>query len=70
MRLSVEFPPNTLSNVLPPGTYRLQLNLAAGNCRPVTRVVELTVTGEWFEDEDAMLRKGIGAKAIEPKAGA
>jgi len=56
--------PNTGSHLLPPGTYRLELVAAAGNAKPVSRTVELNVTGNWFEDETRMLREGVGLQLL------
>lgn len=63
--LELEVKPNTLSHLIPPGTYRLTLRIAAGNSKPVTKVVEISVTGDWYSDEKRMLSEGIGVRFID-----
>jgi len=62
--LDLEVNPNTKSNLLAPGTYRLELQVAAANSAPVERVVEITVTGQWFADERKMLQDGVGLRVV------
>jgi len=64
LALDLEVAPNTRSHLLAPGTYRLELRVAAANSAPVTKVVEITVTGEWFPDEHKMFQDGIGLRVI------
>jgi hypothetical protein len=60
--LDLEVPPATLSHLVPPGAYRLELRVAA-NCAPVTKAIELTITGKWFEDQNQMFLDGLGFNA-------
>lgn len=60
--LDLEVSPNTKSHLLSPGTYRLDLQIAAANSRPVNKQVEVTVTGKWFSDEQKMFHDGIGLR--------
>ncbi len=62
--LDLEVNPNTKSNLLAPGTYRLELQVAAANSRPIKKLVELTVTGQWFADERRMFQDGIGLRVV------
>jgi len=62
--LDLEVPPATLSHLVPPGVYQLQLRVAAANCAPVTKAIEFTITGKWFEDQAKMFSDGLGLKAI------
>lgn len=62
--LDLEVNPNTKSNLLGPGTYRLELQVAAANSRPVKKVVEVTITGKWFVDERQMFQDGIGLRVV------
>jgi len=62
--LDLEVNPNTKSNLLSPGTYRLELQVAAANSRPVKKVVEITITGKWFADERQMFQDGIGLRVV------
>jgi hypothetical protein len=61
----LEFAPNTLSHLVPPGVYRIELKLAAANVKPVTKTIEINHTGEWFADENKMFSDGIGIKEID-----
>lgn len=60
----LEIAPNTLSHLLPPGIYRLELKLAAANMTPKTKVIEINHTGQWYADEDYMFSDGFGMKEI------
>lgn len=62
--LDLEVNPNTKSNLLAFGTYRLELQVAAANSAPVQRVVEITVTGQWFADERKMFQDGVGLRVV------
>jgi hypothetical protein len=37
-----------------PGTYRLEVILAAANCRPIRGFFDIVLTGEWFDSENQM----------------
>ena len=62
--LAVEFPSATRSHLLQPGVYRLELKIAAGNVAPKDKTVELTVTDNWFDEEEVMFRDGIGLRLV------
>jgi len=62
--LITEWRSNTGSHLLAPGTYRIELRLAAANSRPVSQTVELTVSGNWFADEERMFQDGIGLRVV------
>jgi hypothetical protein len=53
-----------LSHLIPPGSYQLELRVAAANHAPVTKTIELTITGKWFEDQTQMFSDGLGLKVI------
>jgi hypothetical protein len=38
--------------------------IAAGNVAPIDKTVELNVTGNWFDEEEAMFRDGIGLRVV------
>lgn len=60
LSLDLEVLPNTESHILETGTYRLELRVAAANAKPRLATVEVTVTGDWFDNQDEMFVKGIG----------
>lgn len=62
--LDLEFPPNTGSHLLAPGAYQLELKIAAANAAPVTKRLEITVTENWYPDEQRMFRDGIGLRVV------
>ena len=55
---------NTLNHLVPFGTYRLHLLIGAANAKPIKCTLEITLTGEWFADESAMFRDGLGVRII------
>jgi hypothetical protein len=62
--LALEVCPSTLSHLLAPGIYHLELRIAAANCSPVTKILELTFTGNWFDDPHKMFRDGVGLRIV------
>jgi len=64
LSLDLEIKPNTRSHLISPGVYRLELRVAAANSAPVTKVIELTITGKWFEEQTKMFTDGLGLIAI------
>ena len=64
LELDLEAAPNTLSHLISPGIYRVELKIAAANVEPITKTIELNHTGEWYTDEYKMFSEGIGMKEI------
>lgn len=65
LALDLEVAPNSRNHSLAPGTYLLELRVAASNCAPITRSVEITFPGKWFDGEAQMFSDGIGLKVLE-----
>lgn len=63
--LSLEVKPSSLSHLLAPDIYRLELRIAAANNPPVTKTLEINHTGKWFDNADEMFRKGTGLKFLD-----
>jgi hypothetical protein len=64
LALDLEVRPNTMSHLIPPGTYQLELRVAGANCSPVKRIIEITLTGEWFDDQNRMFSEGLGIRTL------
>lgn len=64
LALNLEIQPSTLSHLVPPGIYRLELRVAAANCPPVSHTLEITITGKWFSEQARMFSDGLGIRAI------
>jgi hypothetical protein len=58
--LALEALSNTQSHRLLPGTYQLELRIAAANAKPVARQIQLTFSGRWYSDIKDMFKTGIG----------
>jgi hypothetical protein len=56
--------PYTRSYLLPFGTYYLTLIVAAANVKAITKTLEITLTGDWYDNEQEMLGQGIGIRLI------
>jgi len=54
--------PYTLTSLVPPGTYRLVVLIAAANAKPVKKTLEIRLTGDWYDDESTMLSEGVGIR--------
>ncbi len=65
LALDLEVAPNTLTHLIGPGEYRLQIRIAGGNCSPITKIIELTLTGQWFADQSRMFTDGLGIKVMD-----
>jgi hypothetical protein len=65
--LDTEVIPNTLSNYVEPGKYHLKLRIAASNSKPILITLKIDLTGEWFDDEELMLSRGMIIKQITTK---
>lgn len=56
--------PYTLTSLVPPGTYRLVVLIAAANAKPVKKTLEIKLTGDWYDDESTMLSEGVGIRML------
>jgi hypothetical protein len=56
--------PNTMSHLIPQGKYRLALQIAAANTEPIKKTLEITLTGNWYDDETRMFSDGIGIRML------
>ena len=56
--------PYTYSHLIPPGKYQLALMVAAANTNPVEKRLEITLKGDWYNEEARMLRDGIGIRML------
>jgi len=62
--LKTEVKPFANSHLLEPGKYRLALRIAAANAKPIRQTIELTITGDWFDQDFEMFSKGIGLRVL------
>jgi len=60
LSLDVQVAPNTRTHLLAPGVYKLGVRVAAANSRPVDYTIQLTLTGNWFDDQAKMFTDGVG----------
>ena len=56
--------PYTQSYLVPGGTYLLDIVVAAANAEPVEKRLEITLAGDWYDDEREMLSQGIGIRIL------
>jgi hypothetical protein len=62
VELDLQFKSNTMSHLLLPGEYEIDVKLAAANARPVSIVVEVHLKGAWYDSEDKMFSDGLGIR--------
>ena len=55
----LNFLSNILYHLVEPGIYKISIKIGCANAKTITKEFELTVTGNWFEDESRMLREGL-----------
>lgn len=65
LSLDLEVQANTMGHLILPGVYKLVLKVAGANCTPLTKVLEITITGEWFTEEQRMFSDGLGVRVLE-----
>jgi hypothetical protein len=65
LSLDLEVTTGIRSHLIPPGTYRLQLKIAASNCAVMTKTLKLTISGKWFAEETRMYRDGVAVEIIK-----
>ena len=56
--------PNHQGHIVGPGTYRLEIVIAADNARPRHQQIEITVQGRWDEDQARMLRDRVNMRVL------
>lgn len=56
--------PKMKGHLAEPGTYHLTLLLAAENSRPREYVLELVLSGDWYDSEEEMFRNGFGMRVL------
>ncbi len=59
LSLDLEVQPHTLTHLLRAGVYEFDVYAAAANARPVRARIQLRLTGQWYDDEHAMLTEGV-----------
>jgi hypothetical protein len=64
LSLDLEMQPFTMSHLIPPGAYQLTLKVAAANAKPVSKRLEVILTGDWYKDERKMLGEGITIRTL------
>lgn len=64
LSFDVDLRPNTGSYLLPSGTYRLRVAVAAANAKPVWKTVEISLDGHWYDDEQTMFEKGVVVRIL------
>lgn len=65
LSFDVEVKSFTMGHLIPPGTYRLVLQIAAANTKPVEKVLQIVIKGDWYEEEAKMFSEGVGIKVIQ-----
>ena len=59
LALDLQVEPTSKGHLLGPGFYRLTLVLAAANAPPREYQLDITITGDWYEEADRMFTDGI-----------
>lgn len=60
----VEAPTLVGNHLVSPGTYQLELRVAAANCQPITRMFQINITGVWDNNQQNMFTIGIGIRPV------
>ncbi len=54
--------PNHKGHIVGPGTYCLEILIAAENARPLCKAIEILLQGKWYSDASQMFRDGVGMR--------
>ncbi|MFI5097219.1 MAG: hypothetical protein ACHQT6_04520 [Candidatus Acidiferrales bacterium] len=57
--LDLQVEPNSGGHLLGPGFYQLTLAIAAGNAKPSNYLLDITFTGDWYDEPDRMFADGV-----------
>jgi hypothetical protein len=58
--------PNHRGNIIPPGTYRLDVVIAAENATARHATISIDFNGVWYGNEAAMLQNGLHLEILNP----
>lgn len=59
LHLETEIEPASRGNLVPPGMYQLHLRIGAANAKTIEKRLAVNLTGDWFNEREEMLTKGI-----------
>ena len=55
---------NTKGHLQPPGRYQLDIIVAAENAKAVNKRIEIKLSGDWYSDEELMLKDGVVFRSL------
>jgi len=56
--------PCNLSHLVLDGTYHLVVWIAATDMKSIGKILEIVITGDWYDDEQKMLEQGVGLRLL------
>ena len=59
LRIAVDIARNTKEHIIPPGTYHIECLIGSANTKAFKKTFEISISGEWFDDEIRMYEKGL-----------
>ncbi|MDL1984735.1 MAG: hypothetical protein LWX54_11215 [Deltaproteobacteria bacterium] len=59
LRIDVDIARNTKEHIIPPGTYHIECLIGSANTKAFKKTFEISISGEWFDDEIRMYEKGL-----------
>lgn len=65
LSLATEVERNTKTHIIGPGKYQLICLIGANNMRPIKKVFEIDISGEWLDDELKMFEKGFNIEVVK-----
>ena len=64
LRIDVDIARHTKEHIIPPGTYQIECLIGAVNTKAFKKIFEISISGEWFDDEVKMYERGMTIKMI------
>lgn len=59
LRIDIDIARNTKEHIIPPGTYHIECLIGSANTKAFKKTFEISISGEWFDDEIRMYEKGL-----------
>lgn len=55
----------SLPHLLPPGSHRLHITISSADTKPLQKIVEVDLSGQWYDDEKTMRSQGVAVRLLE-----
>lgn len=64
LRLDIDIARHTKEHIIPHGIYKIECLIGSANTKAIKKTFELSISGEWFDDELNMYERGLTIKEV------